>query len=204
MSADETPQQPMSPTPSWVAPPMQPGIPMMAAPQSKWPTVIGIIAIIWAAIGLLGGVCGLGGIFMARTMPTNFPGAPGMSMGMNPLMLTGAALGIILRAVLLTLGIGLLKRRFWAPKWIRTWAVVEMLSSVLIVIVTHFAQQQQFAAMARQPGMQQMPPEFFQGIAIFSIGCGLLLAWALPAFVLIWFSRDKIKEEVATWESPPV
>ena len=51
MSADETPQQPMSPTPSWVAPPMQPGIPMMAAPQSKWPTVIGIIAIIWAAIG---------------------------------------------------------------------------------------------------------------------------------------------------------
>jgi hypothetical protein len=202
MSADESPQQPISPAPGFVSPPMQPGIPMMAAPQSKWPTVIGIIAIIWAAFGLLGGVCGLGGMFMARSMPTNFPGAPGMSMGVSPMMLPGFFIGLILKACLLALGIGLLKRRFWAPQWVRIWAVVEMLGSVIGLVLGYLAQQHQFAAMARQPGMQQMPPAFFEGMAVFSVGCGLLVAWALPVFMLIWFSRDKIKEEVATWESP--
>ena len=200
MSTDGTPQQPMSPEPRWVAPPMQPGIPMMAAPQSKWPTVIGIIAIIWAAFGLLGGVCGLGGIFMARSMPTNFPGAPGMSMGASPMMLFGFFISLILRSCLLALGIGLIKRRPWAAKWIRIWAVVEILGSVVGTVIGYFAQQTQFAAMANQPGMQQMPPAFFQGMAVFSVGCGLLIAWALPVFVLIWFSRDKIKDEVATWQ----
>ena len=202
MSADESPQQPMSPTPRWVAPPMQPGIPMMEAPPSKWPTVIGIIAIIWAAFGLLGGVCGLG--FMARLMPTNFPGAPGMSMSMSPMMLFGLLISLILRSCLLALGIGLIKRRPWSAQWFRTWAVVEILGSAVGTVIGYFAQQPQFAAMANQPGMGKMPPEFFHGMAIFSVGCGLLLAWVLPVFVLVWFSRDKIKQEVATWQSPPV
>lgn len=205
MAPDEIPQQPMSPTARWIAPPMQPGIPSMESPPSKWPTVIGIIAIVWAAIGLLGGVCGLGGIFMARSMPANFPGAPGMSMGMKPLMmLPGTFIILIVRACLLALGIGLLKRQPWAAKWIRTWAVVEMLCSVVVLAVSHFAQQQQFAAMASQPGMQQMPPGFFAGFTVVYFVCGLLVAWVLPVFVLIWFSRDKIKEEVATWQSPSV
>ena len=204
MAPDEIPQQPMSPSPRFVSPPMQPGMPTMESPPSKWPTVIGIIAIIWAVLGLLGGVCGLGSLFMARSMPANFPGAPGMSMSASPMMLFGFLISLILKSCLLALGIGLIKRRPWAPQWIRTWAVVEILGSVVGTILGYFAQQPQFAAMASQPGMQQMPPGFFQGIAISSVGCGLLFAWVLPVFVLIWFSRDKIKQEVATWQSPSV
>jgi hypothetical protein len=176
---------------------------MMEAPPSKWPTVIGIIAIIWAAIGLLGGVCGLGSIFMAQVIPANFPGTPGMSMSAPLTMLPGALLSLIVRACLLALGIGLLKRRPWSAQWIRTWAVVEMLCSVVVLAVTHIAQQPQFAAIANQPGMQQMPG-FLAGFTVAFFVCGLLVGWALPVFVLIWFSRDKIKQEVATWQSPAV
>jgi len=192
MSPDETPQQPMSPTPRFVSPSMQPAIPMTPSP-STWPAVIGIIAIVWAALYLLGGLCLLsGGIFsfVSWVMHTNVP-APDMSLAIR----FGAVMSLVLKSCLMILGIGLVRRRFWAAHWFRVWAVVEMVAFVAGAVIGHMMYQQQLATMAHQR-IGHTP--------VFAWGCSLLLAWTLPVFVLIWFSRSKIKQEVATWQVLPV
>jgi hypothetical protein len=44
-----------------------------------------------------------------------------------------------------------------------------------------------------------MPQGFFDAAAFGLMACGLIWGFALPVFMLIWFSRGKIKHEVAEW-----
>jgi len=124
--------------------------------------------------------------------------SPGFKVWMG--ISTGISIGLSL--LLIAGGVGLLKRRLWSVRLCRTWAYIFLVFSAISLVVQIGTMKTQFAAISRQQGSA---PGAFEGMMWFSIGFGLCagLVWslALPIFLLIWFSRDKIKAEVATWNA---
>ena len=77
-------------------------------------------------------------------------------------------------------------------------------------IVTFLSSQPQMDAMQRMleedPNTAAAIPGFF-GTFMAILGpltlvLGIVWGWALPIFMLIWFSRRKIKAEIAQWGQP--
>jgi hypothetical protein len=186
---------------------MQPGIPMMEAPPSKWPTVIGIIAIVIAALGLLANACGVVSLFFAGTMfrRTVLPGMPPELFQIRPGLVVIQLVRFAMAVALLIIGIGLLQRRPRSARWVNPWAVLAIVVSVIGGYIEFRAQQDNFAIMATHGGMPPGGPGpgfgFFMGFAAAGAVFNAVLRCAFPVFLLVWFARRKIKEEVSTWRT---
>ena len=182
------------------APPTQTAGPQLPPRQSRWPTVIGIVAIAFAGLGILGGFCGLvGTVTMFTVMPDDQAAAAGMPSGWALWIVITSLLGLGLTVLLLIFGIGLLQRRPWSAKMCSRWAMVYIIYAVINSFMTYSMQQAQFAAMSQTTQPAPMPAGFEKTVAAFGLVIGLVWACALPVFMLIWFSRAKIKDEVASW-----
>lgn len=198
MAADDMHNEPNYYSP--YAPPTQTAGPQLPPRQSSWPTVIGIVSIAFAGLGILGGFCGLVvALIMPRIMPPNQATAAGVPPDWMPWMAVMWLVGISLTVVLLIVGIGLLQRRAWSARLCPWWAAVYIVYAVISSIVNFFMQQDQFAEMSQTTQPASIPPGFGKTVASFSFVFGLVWACALPVFMLIWFSRAKIKDEVASW-----
>ena len=202
---------PQMPPPTPMTPPTDAAI---SPKPSSWPMVIGIIAIILGSLATLGGCIGLGssamfGLF-ASAMPEEQKEMMDATKAFAPLMMISAGLTMPVAIVLLIGGIGLTKRSPRSPKTCRIWAGLKMLLVVYTSIVTFLSSQAQMEAMQRMleedPNTAGAMSGFF-GTLMAIIGPVILVfaivwGWALPIFMLIWFSRRKIKAEVAQWGRP--
>jgi hypothetical protein len=176
--------------------------------------VIGVIAIILGSLATLGGCMSLGssamfGLF-ASAMPQEQAEMMDATKAFMPLMMIAAGLTTPIAIVLLIGGIGLTKRSPWSPKTCRIWAGLKMLIVVYGSIIGYLVQQAQMEAMQRMleedPNTAAAIPGFF-GTFMAILGpltlvLGIVWGWALPIFMLIWFSRRKIKAEIAQWGRP--
>lgn len=170
----------------------------MAVPQSKWPAVIGIIAIVWAALGLLGAIGGL-----ASTGLIDFSG-PQMPKGRAAEMLKSwtwmsSVIGLVLGALLLATGIGLLSRRRWSRKTGMAWAITNLPLVLAGTFVTNRMMESTFETMSQDPNLAGMPAGIARASAGLGFAVGICWGWAIPLFLLIWLLRGKIKAEMATW-----
>jgi len=181
----------------------------LAAPKRKstWPTIIGVIAIVFGILGILVyGVCGIvgqffGGQFMSMM---NTPDADAQIAAMEQYKWLNVGVGLlqaILAVLLLVAGIAMTRRRANCRSMAMMWACAKILIVALGSAVGFFAQQAQFEAIAQQqatvpPGMQQMQG----GMLIVGVAFGVAWGWALPIFMLIWLNRQKVRDEVAGWE----
>ena len=181
---------------------------------SSWPMVIGVIAIVFGSLAALGGCMGLGwplvaGLFTS-VMPEEQAEMMDATTALMPLMMVSSGLGMPVAIVLLIGGIGLTKRKAGSPKTCKIWAGLKMLLVVYSSIVAYLVQQAQMEAMQRMleedPNASAAMPGFFGTfmaiIAPLTLVFGILWGWALPIFMLIWFSRRKIKAEIAQWGQP--
>ncbi|MCH8152385.1 MAG: hypothetical protein IH830_08445 [Planctomycetes bacterium] len=197
------------PPPGLMTPPVEPGeIPHR---PSAWPMVIGVIAIIFGSLAILQGCFGaVSSLFMSSLsgfMPAEQATMLDAMEGLKPWMIIGAVLTLALGILLLVAGIGLVRRRAWSPTACMVWAGIKMMFVVGNTILADMAQQAQFEAMQemmqQDPNMPAAMPammgSFMQVFGVFTIVLGILWGWALPVFLLIWFSRGKIKAEVAGW-----
>ncbi len=204
--------EPQMPPPTPMTPPTDAGaIPLR---KSTWPMVIGIIAIILGSLATPGGCMSLGssamfGLF-ASAMPEEQAEMMDATKAFMPLMMIAAGLTTPIAIVLLIGGIGLTKRSPWSPKTCRIWAGLKMLIVVYGSIIGYLVQQAQMEAMQRMleedPNTAGAMPGFL-GTFMAIIGPLILVfaivwGWALPIFMLIWFSRRKIKAEIAQWGHP--
>ena len=195
-------------------PPMPPPTPMTpptdvaAIPpkQSTWPMVIGIIAIILGSLAALGGCFGLVSSLFLDQFMSLVPQGEAEEMtsaldGLKPALIISGALTMVLAIVLLIGGIGLLRRRAWGRSTCLTWAGLKMALVVGNSVLSYIVQQAQFQAMAEDPNMAgSMPgflPALMQALGVVGLVIGLLWGWALPIFVLVWFSGSTIKAEIA-------
>ncbi len=203
---------PQMPPPTPMTPPTDAGA--IQPRKSTWPMVIGIIAIILGSLATLQGCMGLGwpalaGLFTSA-LSEEQAGMMDATKSLTPLMMISSGLTMAIAIVLLIGGIGLTKRSPRSPKTCRIWAGLKMLLVVYSSIVAYLVQQAQMEAMQRMLEEDPNAPAAMVGffgtlmaiigpvIFVFAIVWG----WALPIFMLVWFSRRKIKAEVAHWGQP--
>ena len=182
---------------------------------SQWPTVIGVLAIIFGALEVLGGCVGIVSPWVMSAMVEVLP--EGQSMGMAAMvewgrwMVASSLAGLGIGVLLLLGGVSLMQRRPRGRTLCLTWALLRMPAVVLGLVVGYLMQRDQLVAMqemfASDPSvpaaMSAMFGRFMQAGVLVGSVIGLLWGWALPVFMLIWFSRGKIKTEVASWSGGP-
>ena len=189
-----------------------------------WPMVIGIIAIIIGSLGALQYVCGSGVSVMAGFIEEkmqDFAAAqpnPGMDVQTAPFKamrehmpstLAANCSAALLSVTLLMGGIGLVRRRCWSGRTLNIWAGLKMLHALPAAYAGYVMGQAMMEAMAEAAqasgaGVGQIPPgifKFFASLGPLWMVIQILWWWALPVFMLIWFARRPIREEIASWRS---
>jgi hypothetical protein len=178
------------------APPTQAGPLYRPQPGAGWPTVIGVIGIVFGAGALLMTVAGVAFSLMMRNAP-NAPPMPQFSGRWLPWTIIMILITCGLAVLLLIAGIGIAKRLAWGPRIARVWAVFKILLVIASTIVGFQTQQAAIAAMKQNTG--PAPMLNFRVLMEIGICFGLLWGWALPVFMLIWFARRSIKEQTSKW-----
>ncbi len=193
-------QQDIIPSAQPVAPPTQPGT--IAAPRrpANWHAAIGTIAVVFGCLGILGGFLGAISPF-TMALFSGFM-LPGQEKGLQQLMAWNVAYGIgglIVAILLLVGGIRLRARRRQAVVLIRTWAVVKIFLSVGGCVIGYQSARFQVEAIQNDPNSPLMDAGVVTTFGMLGMVVGFLWACALPVFMLVWFSRKKIKSETEGW-----
>ena len=198
--------------PASEAPPTEAGDFVPVTPPEGWPTVIGILAIIFGALGAIGAGCGAAALVAAPAFVNVIPEGPErdqlqqqlkQSMSHVPLQVGVQLIEFVLAIVLIVGGVQLLKRSRAAAKTLTIYAVGDLISNTLVLIVGIMASSAQAKMMSENPEMQQQMPQGMQGFMRAAGVFGAVLEWIFtaiwPVFLLLWFRRTKIKDSIATW-----
>lgn len=201
---DETDQTP--------TPPTEAGPLLDELPPSRWPTVFGVISIIYAIGGL---ACfTLQGVWLGVMdfIPEMYRGGVNMP---TPLRLTLLALVLpilVLGIMLLTGGIGLLRRKRSAVGLLKKWVILRiamLLIGVVVTVLTAPAQIQMqkqvydFQVKMMEQAKRTPPPpksddQIWHGILL-QTGIVMGLMAVYPFTLGMFLSRKKIDAEVAEW-----
>lgn len=194
---------------------------------SSWPTLFGILAIVFGAIGCLDSAMEIltttllgdfqKALLSAEAPAPAYPEAQKMAEDMMAeatrwnipsLVISVVLLG--LAAILLIGGIKLLQRSFSARKLLIPWAWAKIGAGTAGSVVGLLIQRSQMDAIMATadtsgggsgtlPVMNDVLTAFY-GVAFF-----LRVIWvcALPVIFLIWLNRDLVKEDMKTWKDSP-
>lgn len=192
--------------------------PLAKPPASTWPKTIGTIAIVFGVGGIFQGVISPLSLFLTRQQMQAFvdQGADQARVDEYLTRLTANAylsLGVylVLAVLLLTGGILLLKRRKVASPLLQTWGVLKILAGGFILFrMTSLTQLQMGIIMestlatASKGGASGGPDmamvNQFTTYAVWAgLGFGFLWLAILPVFLIIWFNRHKVSEQMKTW-----
>ena len=120
-------------------------------------------------------------------------------------MMSSVILGL-LSVLLLVGGVLLIKQNKIAPTLLISWAILKMVAGGYFNFKNYLLMQDQFEILtptAQVEGFGAAETEMFNNITSISAMVGLvggtLWLMAFPIFILIWFNRRKIKEEVRGW-----
>ena len=188
--------------------------PTMASPLSpppraqNWPTVIGIIAIVFGVLAVLAGIWACVFPLFVDKLTAAMPGPQRAVMQVTQewrgWTIASGAIAALLAALLLVGGAGLAARRAWARPVCFTWAGLKMAFAVVQAAIGYEIQQQTFTAMKNDPSMAAVPMGLTEGAALAGVVLGCLWGWALPVFTVVWFTRPTIKAQIAEWGPTPV
>ncbi|HVU63396.1 MAG TPA: hypothetical protein VHC70_05435 [Phycisphaerales bacterium] len=202
-----------------VSPPVIPA--ELAAPPRRvvWPTVIGVLAIVFGALGCLQS---LGGLILPLMIPMMDAVASQMPAGRGPQVnpfatmhryiwvIEGGYLVLAVLAVcLIVLGIGLTRRSAWAGGGMRLWGACALLGAIGLgamwgcVEGSMMTDVMQSAQTSGPSGSMRggPPPEFGR---VMGIVVGVMVSVFLsifPLFITIWFSVRSVRAEVERWRS---
>lgn len=185
-------------------PPLSPG----TVPQARtvWPTVLGVLAIIFGSLGFLQGILSLIGPLIVSHLPnmtaqSGFDPFAGMADWRGWLLII-ALLTSLAGATLLIGGLLLLSRRAQSRNIILGWSVGKMLLAVFSSYVGYRIQQAQFASMAQSGNNMAGMQSFMSIFGVVGVFIGVIWAWALPVFMIVWFVRRPVRLELRTWSAP--
>ncbi|WP_432798149.1 hypothetical protein [Poriferisphaera sp. WC338] len=158
-------------------------------PQTSWPTVFGVLGVIYASISLLGNLCcvpvSIFDTFAVSDVPPDLALLYTIYNALFMLLFFGLGLWCLVSSI------GILKRKAKAAKPFKVWAITELccmllLSPIGILFEFLVVSEDQHELIA----------------LIIGLAIGLMIMAVFLAFlvtVIIWMSRSKIKDEVSTW-----
>lgn len=184
------------------APPTERDEALIPQPSSAWPTVLGVISIVWAAIGILGSACQIAflpfmGRFVEAFMPPEQADQLVVFTEMTSWLIFAAVLWMAAETYLLVGGVMLLRRRPYSAGHLRVWAVLAIIVWLVNTVGTLWLTPETESTSDSATAQAEQMWEFI------GLACGGVLSCAWPVFILIWFGREKIKAEVAQWTSRP-
>jgi hypothetical protein len=197
--APPLPRPPAPPTSA--APPTMPGPLASRTQRSAWPALLGILGIVFGAVGLAMRLLSTGVLFAMRSSGSGDPeeasggGRPGFQVPTPeewfiPLMAT-YAVGAVLSLALLAGGIALLQRRPIGVRVLMVWAIAKILMAFPDSAMAYLVQRDQGA----------LP---FGGAApTFTAIWTFVWAVILPIIFLAVLSSNKSRDEVAGWKGKP-
>ena len=173
---------------------------------SVWPTVLGVIAIVLGVLAVLGGLVGMIIIPVLGWLASSIPGdAVAAFRGMIEwrgalLVLYGGY--VVLGALLAWGGMELTRREARGVTLLRWWAWLKILYAVASVPVTAGMQIAQLEGV-REAASGDLPlsDDVMTIMAIGGAVLGALWYAVLPVFVLVWFGRGRIRQEVSDWSA---
>jgi hypothetical protein len=187
---------------SEVPPPSERGSTPELGQPTSWPTAFGVIGIILASLGLVGGCCGLAApiywpMIIDFMVQNNTPQdqIDAMRAQQPPLAwaVVSGVVGLAMSTLLLTGSINLLRRRDSGVRYCTWWAWATIPWSVLVFVVSLMIQ-------LRVPPNAQQGGAMGQAVGIaFSSCMTIVLGIGVPVLFLAWFARGKIRQEVASW-----
>jgi hypothetical protein len=180
---------------------------MARRPLPKPVLVIAILSIVFSSLGLIGGLCGMASLGFLGSIKGP-PGQPNVYAEMMQIpnyrtfVMMGGALGLIVSAIELAAGIGLLARQPWA----RTAAIVYAAVAIPQYIITQAVQIIYFnpslraiqAEMVRQqpgpkaPGTEGMLAAVNTITDVLTVGVGLLIVAYLGYMLFVMFQPETI------------
>lgn len=185
---------------------------------TTWPMVIGIISIVIGVGGLFmygcfSPVAIFGTLAMRDKMEAAGATAPGLEMQKDmfdaieaylPLTLANYAVYAVLGVLLLVTGVAMIRRRPVARPLALNWAWLKIVASGFGAVVGWITQKANVQAIASPDGTGAMSAgmgSMMEAFAIAAVVGTLLFALALPVFMLVWFTRRTIREEVRGWRA---
>ncbi len=180
-----------------IAPPTVRGALPEAPQETRWPLVLGVIALILGGIGLIQML----GQLVLLALPPSSPHAMLSLPGQRVWTWISMIVGIPLESVLIAFGIGCIRRRRWTVAMGMLWSVLQIPLAIVGSIVGNYMFKEHLQSIAADPnmmppGMVGPPAEFFGRLTLVM---GTCLSCVLPVFILIWLRRPSIKAEVAQW-----
>lgn len=161
----------------------------------KWPKVVGILSIIWASLGLLGGVCGVASLALTpmfmSSVPNFDPNNLPPTMQMTPLKIVLFAAGFGMSGLLLFAGIATLRRRDAGRMAHLVWAC----GGLMVLLLQLWVQFADVRPMEAWIAANPKSPFAQGGTSGLYIGMGIAVVLGLPwpLFLLIWFGLAKNK-----------
>jgi len=177
--------------------------PPEAVPQvdTPIPKVFGIIHIVYAGLGVVGAAIGVGAIFVMKAV-----GAQGgdevAELGsfleaydkIAIYAYIDAGLKLILGITLLIAGVGLLKKKLWAKKLSITWAVVRMITAIVMVFLTYGASLEMQESLSQQDSSQFDEGALQSGIQGVSNVLGVIFLSIYPIVTIIFLSKKSVRD----------
>ncbi|QKK09882.1 MAG: hypothetical protein HND58_18150 [Planctomycetota bacterium] len=194
------------------APPTTQGDFVPVKPPETWPTVIGVISIIFGSLGVLSGACGGAFLLLSEPLLSLVPEEQASEMELQvsnsmpyPVMQGGVMLlELVISVLMLVGGIMLLRRKRSARGLLVGTACLDLISNTVAAVVGFLVVQAQMKAMQENAEVAQQMPATFGTFAQGAGGVMVFVQWLFlaiwPVFVLIWFSRRRIRESVEAWE----
>jgi hypothetical protein len=205
---ETTGDQPPTPPPA-MTPPTEVG--EIVERPSQWPTALGVVAIIFGILGIL--MYGCGGIIgnvVAPMFASQLEGMPVQEAQLQVMRrftvinLLSSLVATSLAVWLLVTGIGILRRRPWSRTSGLGWSVARMIYAVPATLLGYIVNRATVQAMeqAAAESGDPMPKGIFaimEALGAIGMGCTLVWSWALPVFMIVWFLRAPIKDELSRW-----
>jgi hypothetical protein len=161
---------------------------------AQWPKVVGTISIVWASIGLLCSVCGVGWMaatpyFMANAEKQLGEPVPDVMKPGTVQIAVGAA-GTIAPALLLVAGILTVRRRAAGRGLHLLYALVGMVMTTAGAVL---GVQQQLRVMewAKQNASSKWAQASGSSFGLIIVAVMVALGFAWPLFCLLWFGAVK-------------
>jgi len=186
------------------SPPMQPTDVVAESVPSSWPTVLGILAIVFGGFGVLSGAWAVVSPFaagrLARMSPSMQAQLTQQLDAWSGWTTAFSFMFLMAGGLLLFGGISLVQRRHRAASALFIWSILKIVLILANLGVQLAVQSQVLGRVATQLQTVAGGRTIMVSSLAFGLACNLVFQLAGSIFLLVWFRRCVNKKEVAIWK----
>lgn len=185
-----------------LAPPTLPGELSVRRLDSSWPHLIGVICMVIGVLGIFAGVLSIVGSYWSDWMGEMMNDAEvtatlNVSAQWRYVLISISVLKALLAGILVMTGILIARRKSNGRKWSVRYSLLQILFAFISCGVALLMQSQSLAELTSITPEQASASD----LASFGAVAGFFWTLILPIFLLLWFRRSKIKQEVVDWQA---